>query len=150
MPFVMEYDGEIAGQLNVWGIAYGSLASATIGYWVAERFAGKAITPTAVALATDFCFFELRIHRMEICIRPENAREPAGGREARLPLRGPAAPVHPHQRGLARPLLLRPRAPKRCPIGRAAALARRRVPAGAGVVPPDAIAAAATPGTHPV
>jgi len=72
VPFVMEYDGEVAGQLNVWGIARGSLSSATIGYWVSERFAGKGITPTAVALATDFCFEELRLHRMEICIRPEN------------------------------------------------------------------------------
>ncbi|GGH44021.1 GNAT family N-acetyltransferase [Microbacterium album] len=73
VPFVMEYDGEVAGQLNVWGIARGSLSSATIGYWVSERFAGRGITPTAVALATDLCFTELQLHRMEICIRPENA-----------------------------------------------------------------------------
>src|SRR3546814_8725577 len=73
VPFVMEYDGEVAGQLNVWGIERGSLASATIGYWVSERFAGRGITPTSVALATDVCFDELRLHRMEICIRPENA-----------------------------------------------------------------------------
>jgi ribosomal-protein-alanine N-acetyltransferase len=72
VPFVMEWDGEVVGQLNVWGIARGSLASATIGYWISERFAGRNITPTAVALATDICFRELRIHRMEICIRPEN------------------------------------------------------------------------------
>ena len=45
VPFVMEYDGEVTGQLNVWGIARGSLASATIGYWVSERFAGRSITP---------------------------------------------------------------------------------------------------------
>ncbi len=72
-PFVMEYDGEVTGQLNVWGIARGSLASATIGYWVAERFAGRGITPTSVALATDLCFTRLGLHRMEICLRPENA-----------------------------------------------------------------------------
>lgn len=72
-PFVMEYDGEIAGQLNVWGVARGSLCSATIGYWVGERFAGRGITPTAVAMATDACFREYGLHRMEICIRPENA-----------------------------------------------------------------------------
>ncbi|MBP2437280.1 GNAT family N-acetyltransferase [Microbacterium amylolyticum] len=72
VPFVMEYDGEVAGQMNVWGIARGSLSSATIGYWVSERFAGKGITPTAVALATDICFRQLGLHRMEICIRPEN------------------------------------------------------------------------------
>ena len=72
VPFVMEDDGELAGQLNVWGIARGSLASATIGYWVSERFAGRGITTTSVALATDVCFDEMRLHRMEICIRPEN------------------------------------------------------------------------------
>ena len=72
VPFVVEQRGELAGQLNVWGIARGSLSSATIGYWVSERFAGKGITPTAVALATDMAFTQLRLHRMEICIRPEN------------------------------------------------------------------------------
>lgn len=73
VPFVVEYDGEFAGQLNVSGMSYGSLSSASIGYWVAERFAGNGVTPTAVALATDHVFFGLGLHRMEICIRPENA-----------------------------------------------------------------------------
>ena len=72
IPFVVEYDGRLAGQLNVSSIAYGSLSSATIGYWVSEKFAGKGATPTAVALATDHCFFAVGLHRMEICIRPEN------------------------------------------------------------------------------
>lgn len=73
LPFVLEYGGELAGQLNVSSITYGSLGSASIGYWVAERFAGKGITPASVALATDYCFFQIGLHRMEICIRPENA-----------------------------------------------------------------------------
>lgn len=71
-PFVMEYDGEIAGQLNIWGVSRGSLCSATIGYWVSERFAGRGITTTAVAMATDAAFDQFGLHRMEICIRPEN------------------------------------------------------------------------------
>lgn len=73
LPFVIEYDGELVGQLNVSSITWGSLSSAAIGYWVSERYAGKSITPTAVALATDHCFYQLGLHRMEICIRPENA-----------------------------------------------------------------------------
>lgn len=73
LPFVVEYDGKIAGQLNVSSVSYGSLSSATLGYWVAEEFAGRGITPTAVALATDYCFSRLGLHRMEICIRPENS-----------------------------------------------------------------------------
>ncbi|MET0303119.1 MAG: GNAT family protein [Microbacteriaceae bacterium] len=73
LPFAIDYEGEFVGQLNVSGIVYGSLSSATIGYWVAERVAGHGVTPTAVALATDHCFFGMGLHRMEICIRPENA-----------------------------------------------------------------------------
>jgi [ribosomal protein S5]-alanine N-acetyltransferase len=72
LPFIIEYKGQLAGQLNVSAISYGSLSSATIGYWVSERFAGLGLTPTAVALATDHCFFGMGLHRMEICIRPEN------------------------------------------------------------------------------
>jgi len=72
LPFIIEYKGELAGQLNVSSIAYGSVSSASIGYWVSERFAGLGLTPTAVALATDHCFFTMGLHRMEICIRPEN------------------------------------------------------------------------------
>ena len=73
LPFLIEYNGELAGQLNVSSISYGSVSSASIGYWVSERFAGKNITPTAVALASDYAFFQLGLHRIEICIRPENA-----------------------------------------------------------------------------
>ncbi|WP_127794053.1 GNAT family N-acetyltransferase [Agromyces sp. LHK192] len=72
LPFVIEVDGELIGQLNVSGIAYGSLSSASIGYWVTRAAAGRGVTPTSVALATDYCFRTLRLHRMEVCIRPEN------------------------------------------------------------------------------
>lgn len=73
LPFAMELDGRFVGQLNVSGITYGSLASASIGYWVVQDAAGHNVTPTAVALATDHCFRTVGIHRLEICIRPENA-----------------------------------------------------------------------------
>lgn len=73
LPFIIELQGEPVGQLNVSGITYGSLSSASIGYWVAESAAGRNVTPTAVALATDYCFRTVRLHRIEICIRPENA-----------------------------------------------------------------------------
>ncbi|GAA3597832.1 GNAT family protein [Klugiella xanthotipulae] len=72
MPYLIEYRGRLAGQLSVSGITGGSLASASLGYWVAEEFAGLGITPTAVALVTDYFFSGRGLHRMEICIRPEN------------------------------------------------------------------------------
>ncbi len=74
LPFIIEVDGRLAGQLNVSGISWGSMSSATIGYWIGERFAGAGATPTGVALATDYVFQQMGLHRMEICIRPENQK----------------------------------------------------------------------------
>ncbi|POH57615.1 GNAT family N-acetyltransferase [Arthrobacter glacialis] len=62
----------IAGQLTVSSIMWGSAMSATLGYWVDQDRAGRGIVPTAVAMATDHCFRQLGLHRMEINIRPEN------------------------------------------------------------------------------
>lgn len=72
MPFVILYQGEIVGQLNVANILHGSVSSCVIGYWISPEVAGKGITPTAVALAMDYMFNAVGIHRIEIDIRPEN------------------------------------------------------------------------------
>jgi ribosomal-protein-alanine N-acetyltransferase len=74
LPFAVEMDGELAGQLTVSSITYGSLCSASIGYWVSRHVAGRGVIPTGVALATDYCFQVLGLHRIEINIRPENER----------------------------------------------------------------------------
>lgn len=73
LPFAIDVDGVLVGQLTVGGVTWGSLCSAHIGYWVDQRVAGRGLTPTAVAMATDHCFGVLRLHRIEINIRPENA-----------------------------------------------------------------------------
>lgn len=70
-PYVVLFQQEIVGQLNVSNIVGGSLSSASIGYWVSQEYAGYGITPIAVALATDQLFLD-GLHRVEICIRPEN------------------------------------------------------------------------------
>jgi ribosomal-protein-alanine N-acetyltransferase len=72
-PFVIEHRGAVVGQVTVSGLSFGSLASGSIGYWISEEVAGRGVTPTAVALVADWCFTGLGIHRVEICIRPENA-----------------------------------------------------------------------------
>ena len=72
LPFVIEQDGVIVGQLNVANILFGSVSSCVIGYWVTPEVAGKGITPTAVALVCDYLFNVVGIHRIEIDIRPEN------------------------------------------------------------------------------
>ena len=73
LPFVMSIDQTIVGQLTVSNIQYGAVLSASIGYWVSKDLAGRGLTPTAVAMATDYCFQQMKLHRIEICIRPENA-----------------------------------------------------------------------------
>lgn len=74
LPLVIEYRGLVAGQVWVAQIGYGALWGASVGYWVGEQFAGLRLAPAAVALVTDYLFFEVGLHRMEVNIRPENER----------------------------------------------------------------------------
>jgi ribosomal-protein-alanine N-acetyltransferase len=72
MPFVIEVQGVVQGQLNVANILYGSVSSAVIGYWVSPEVAGRGVAPTAVALVTDYLMNQVGLHRVEIDVRPEN------------------------------------------------------------------------------
>ena len=72
LPFVVTYEGRLAGQLTLGGITYGSLRAAHMGYWVDRAVAGRGVIPTAAALAADHAFDVLRLHRLEIAMRPEN------------------------------------------------------------------------------
>lgn len=106
LPFVIEYQGRLVGQLTVAGITWGSMCSGHVGYWVDSEVAGRGVMPTAVALAVDHCFRAVGLHRMEVCIRPENGPsrrvvEKLGFREE------DAAPLSPHRRRVAGPSGLR-------------------------------------------
>lgn len=74
LPWVMTVRGRLAGQVTVSGITYGAYRGAHIGYWIDQNLAGRGYTSTAVALAADYCFEALGLHRLEINIRPENER----------------------------------------------------------------------------
>jgi ribosomal-protein-alanine N-acetyltransferase len=83
LPWLISYQPEdhsrssrpvLVGQLTVSGIVGGSASAAQIGYWIDQRFAGRGLTPTAVAMAMDHCYQTLRLHRIEVAIRPENVR----------------------------------------------------------------------------
>jgi len=88
----------LIGQVNVNGIVWGSARSATIGYWIDQRWAGRGLVPLGVALAADYCFHTLGLHRLEIDILPENAPShrvvvklgfaPDGGRRSVLHING--------------------------------------------------------------
>ena len=73
MPFVIEVDGRLAGQVTVNNIVRGSAQFASIGYWIDQAVAGRGVVPRAVALTIDHCFTAAGLHRIEICVRPENS-----------------------------------------------------------------------------
>ena len=73
VPLIIRYQGRAVGQLNVSNIVMGSMGNAMVGYWIEPSVAGLGITPTAVALVSDYLFKVLGLHRVEIDIRPENA-----------------------------------------------------------------------------
>ena len=86
LPFAVDYaqpvgpterpsgGGRFVGQVTVSTIIRGSLQSASVGYWVDQRVAGRGIIPVAVALVVDHCFHEVGLHRIELNVRPENMR----------------------------------------------------------------------------
>jgi ribosomal-protein-alanine N-acetyltransferase len=73
LPFAVTYDGSFVGQVSVSTIVRGAFDSASVGYWVDERVAGRGVTSTALALVLDHCFREVGLHRVEADVRPENA-----------------------------------------------------------------------------
>ena len=79
LSFAVTVDGVFAGQLTVTNITAGSARWGQVGYWIDRRYAGQGVMPTAVALAVDYCLFELDLHRIEVAIRPENAASLRGG-----------------------------------------------------------------------
>ena len=72
LPLVLTVRGVFAGQVTVNNIVGGSARFGSIGYWIDQRFAGRGYVPVAVALVSDYCLFALRLHRLEVAIRPEN------------------------------------------------------------------------------
>ena len=72
LPFVIEVEGRISGQMHLFGIVHGSLLSGAAGYWVAQRVAGRGLATRALAMLCDHAFDSAGLHRVEVNIRPEN------------------------------------------------------------------------------
>jgi [ribosomal protein S5]-alanine N-acetyltransferase len=73
LPFVIELDGQLRGQLTIGNVTHGALRSAWIGYWVDSSVTGGGVATAAVALGLDHCFGPVMLHRVEATVRPENA-----------------------------------------------------------------------------
>ncbi|MBK8868018.1 MAG: GNAT family N-acetyltransferase [Actinomycetales bacterium] len=73
LPFAIEVDGHLAGQVHLFGITRGSLMSAAAGYWIGPEYAGQGLTTRALAEVCDYAFGPMGLHRVEVNVRPENA-----------------------------------------------------------------------------
>jgi len=72
--FVVTDGGDITGVVNVNEIVRGSFQSAYLGYYALEPFDGRGFLRSGLRSVISHCFGELRLHRLEANIQPENAR----------------------------------------------------------------------------
>ncbi len=72
LPFALTVEDRFAGQVTVSNIVAGSAQFASVGYWIDQAHAGHGYMPVAVAMAVDYCWVQVGLHRVEIAIRPEN------------------------------------------------------------------------------
>jgi len=84
LPFVIEVEARISGQMHLFGIVHGSLLSGAAGYWVAQRVAGRGVATRALAMLCDHAFDSVGLHRIEVNIRPENVSSLAVVRHLRF------------------------------------------------------------------
>ena len=73
LPFAVTHDGVLVGQITVSTVVRGAFDSASVGYWIDERVAGRGVMSTGLALVLDHCFGVVGLHRVQADVRPENA-----------------------------------------------------------------------------
>ena len=67
-------DDRLVGGLNIGNIRRAAAQSCMIGYWMAERAAGKGMMLAALQAAIPYIFRTLRLHRIEAACIPDNNR----------------------------------------------------------------------------
>jgi len=65
-------DGELLGCMNLNEIVRGAFQNAFLGYWIGAAHVRQGYAGEALALAVDYAFNELDLHRLEANIQPAN------------------------------------------------------------------------------
>lgn len=73
LPFVIEVDGRLVGQMQLFDVLWGARRSGWAGYWLAREATGRGVATWALAALVDHALLEVGLHRIEVAIRPENA-----------------------------------------------------------------------------
>jgi ribosomal-protein-alanine N-acetyltransferase len=71
--FAIWHGKNLIGQISLGGVIYGAMRGGHIGYWIDRNFANRGYTTAAVQMLTQYAFEVLKLHRVEINLRPENA-----------------------------------------------------------------------------
>jgi ribosomal-protein-alanine N-acetyltransferase len=66
--------GAIVGGVSLNQIQRGAAQSASAGWWIGDPYEGCGLMADALCTALDHAFRDLRLHRVEANIRPENVR----------------------------------------------------------------------------
>ncbi|BCJ42541.1 ribosomal-protein-alanine N-acetyltransferase [Actinoplanes ianthinogenes] len=74
LPHVILDDGRLAGRVNLNSVVRGPFQSASLGYWVAERHAGRGLASFAVAEVLRLAFTDYELHRVEAGTLLHNVR----------------------------------------------------------------------------
>jgi len=72
LTLALWFDQRLVGQITLGGLSYGAYRGGHIGYWISEEFANRGLTTRAVRELTRYGLEDLRLHRIEIALRPEN------------------------------------------------------------------------------
>ncbi len=81
-------DGAAVGVFNFSDIVRGGFQSAYLGYYALAPHAGRGYMSEGLALALEFAFRTLKLHRVEVNVQPGNARSIALVRRAGLTREG--------------------------------------------------------------
>ena len=72
LPFGIELDGSLAGQVTISRIVRGVHLFGEAGYWLDREHTGRGVMSRALALVIDHALTSCGLHRVEVHIRPEN------------------------------------------------------------------------------
>ncbi|WP_298889263.1 GNAT family protein [uncultured Serinicoccus sp.] len=73
LPFVIDVDGRILGQMQLFDVLWGARRSAWAGYWLDRGATGRGVATWALAALVDHALLEVGLHRIEVAVRPENS-----------------------------------------------------------------------------